>query len=127
MCDAYDGVGYKAITSEGNSGQLISAAWLNVYGYMAFKSGATRSVRVLSATGVTTANFYSDDFTYNQVLTPSATGCWVYRDPGHSNNGWYKDAAFNMNDTTYTFNIYQSTSLFGGATLIDGASIGISQ
>lgn len=45
-----------------------------------------------------------------QVLTPSATGCYAYKDATMTTSGWNKPSSFNMNSATYTFGIYEPQS-----------------
>ena len=76
----------------------------------------TTNVFVILASVIPTGSL--DNYSLKQVLTPSSTGALIYRDAACTVNGWHKPAAFNMNDTAYTFNIYQPTS--GGRLFIQG-------
>ncbi|OQB42033.1 MAG: hypothetical protein BWY04_00519 [candidate division CPR1 bacterium ADurb.Bin160] len=54
-----------------------------------------------------------DNVTLKEVTSPSAAGCFVYKNREKTENGWVMDPFFNMNDTTYTFDIIDDKTLEG--------------
>lgn len=69
-------------------------------------------------------NFSVSSFSVKKILTPATTGCWVYPTLAKAiagntaQSGWNKPSAFNMNSTTYTFNIYEPR--IGGKLFVMG-------
>jgi len=55
------------------------------------------------------SDYTIDNKSYKQVITPSATGAWIYKDPNLTECGWNIESGFNYADTSYTFDIYQPT------------------
>lgn len=95
-----------------------TTSWQNGTKYAVVNS--TNTVFYIHTTNneVNGATTLYDEASFKQVLTPSATGVYVYKDAALTTNGWNKPTAFNMNSASYTFGIYEPTS--GGKLFFQG-------
>jgi hypothetical protein len=87
------------------SGSGVFSSGLSITGYGISTVASTPYIKSSVASSV-----YISSMTIKQVLTPSETGCYTYKDAAMTTSGWNKPTAFNMNSASYTFGIYEPQS-----------------
>jgi len=103
----YASTSYAIFTTASSS----STSWVELTHY-----ACMTSINTLVPLLGSTAEGRFDDISIKQVTTPSATGCYIYKTLAAAQSGdtaasgWNKPTAFDMNNSNYTFNIYQPTS-----------------
>lgn len=65
----------------------------------------------------TACNITIDDVSVKEVLTPSAKGVYIYKDAARTLQGWNMEASFNMNDSSYTFDVVNDCKAEGTVVL----------
>ena len=58
-----------------------------------------------------------DSVSLKEILAPSAKGVYIYKDAARTLQGWNMEANFNMNDTSYTFDVVDDCKAEGTVVL----------
>jgi hypothetical protein len=101
-------VGLGSAFQEFAPGYYDSTTWGEQAGFFSAKTANVGAYILVNTTSA--GNAYVDSIILKQVLTPSATGAYAYKDAAMTTAGWNKPTAFNMNSATYTFGVYEPQS-----------------
>lgn len=63
------------------------------------------------------SNAVVDNASVKEVLSPSTKGVYIYKDAARTQQGWNMEASFNMNDTSYTFDVVADCKAEGTVVL----------